>query len=399
MIKIKAQGLKLFHEPLEIDFYARQRVTEEDESVVPLFSYRGLNLSTHNVIAFSGLNASGKTMVLNTILMVLNLLNGNYMEFGEEILNLFEGNNPVELNILFEENHDLYCLYSVIQVLTSNGRRSLAIIDEKLYRKHLKDIKSKKEIDKVTWTEEALLYDRNSEELKVFPNMTSIMYVYHLNHPAKIDYCEDDRSDEIDEILQAENPMLPEILNYLDPSIEYLKIRNLKDARSDIRLKFVNDKNEIKLDRAEQLEFYLSSGTIKGINLLSGIFRVLENGGYVIVDEIENHFNREIVAAVIRMFMNRTWNRSGAVLLFTTHYPELLDRFERNDDIYITRHGEKGITVSPMSEELKRNDLKRSEVLRSDYLGGTAPSYDAYMNMRKKFISLADEAASNGGQK
>ena len=31
---------------------------------------------------------------------------------------------------------------------------------------------------------------------------------------------------------------------------------------------------------------------------------VLKDGGYLIVDEIENHFNKEIVSTLIRFFMD-----------------------------------------------------------------------------------------------
>ena len=44
----------------------------------------------------------------------------------------------------------------------------------------------------------------------------------------------------------------------------------------------------------------------------------------------KNHFNKEIVFTLVRMFMDHRINRSGAVLVYTTHYPELLDQYDRN---------------------------------------------------------------------
>jgi hypothetical protein len=74
-------------------------------------------------------------------------------------------------------------------------------------------------------------------------------------------------------------------------------------------------------------------------------------------------------------------------LIFTTHYPELLDEFERNDCIYIVRNRD-GITVSNLTDILKRNDLKKSDAYQSGFLEGTVPIYEAYLNL-KKSIRLA----------
>ena len=80
-------------------------------------------------------------------------------------------------------------------------------------------------------------------------------------------------------------------------------------------------------------------------------------------------------------------NRMGGTLVFTTHYPELLDEFERNDCIYIIRNRD-GITVSNLTDILKRNDLKKSDAYQSGFLEGTVPTYEAYMSL-KKSIRLA----------
>ena len=103
--------------------------------------------------------------------------------------------------------------------------------------------------------------------------------------------------------------------------------------------------------------------------------------------EIENHFNREIVATLIRLFMDAKVNKNHATLLFSTHYSELLNEFDRNDSIYIVRNRE-GIIAENLANALKRNDMKKSEVYDSDYLGGTVPSYEAYMALKKVLIRI-----------
>lgn len=111
------------------------------------------------------------------------------------------------------------------------------------------------------------------------------------------------------------------------------------------------------------------------------LINVMKKGGYLIVDEIENHYNKEIVSSIIKFFMDIRLNKNGATLIFTTHYPELLDLYERNDSIYITRN-ENGIYLEKLSDVLKRNDIKKSDVYQSGMLEGTTPTYSSYIALK-----------------
>ena len=155
----------------------------------------------------------------------------------------------------------------------------------------------------------------------------------------------------------------------------------------DIYLKF-KGKPELMLTQFSDLNRYLSSGTIKGINTFLNAVRVFETGGYLIVDEIENHFNHEIVSTLIRFF--KKVNPKGAMLIFSTHYSELLDEFERNDNTYIVRN-RNGIKAENLAGLLKRNDIKKSEAYQSGFLEGTVPMYDAYMSLKKSLIANSRE--------
>lgn len=93
-------------------------------------------------------------------------------------------------------------------------------------------------------------------------------------------------------------------------------------------------------------------------------------------------FNKEIVTTLMRFFMDSSLNKHGGTLIFTTHYPEFLDEYDRNDGIYIVRN-RKGITVENLSNILKRNDIKKSDAYQSGFLEGTTPAYEAYMQLKK----------------
>lgn len=175
-----------------------------------------------------------------------------------------------------------------------------------------------------------------------------------------------------------------EVITFLDPTIEKLYFEKV-EGKTFIHLKFRGE-SEILLNNARDLERYLSSGTIKGIITFSIVKEVLRSGGYLLVDEIENHFNKEIVMTLMRFFMDSRFNLNGGTLIFTTHYPELLDEYDRNDGIYIVRNRE-GITVENLSRILKRNDIKRSDAYQSGFLEGTTPAYEAYMQLKKSLVA------------
>jgi len=84
--------------------------------------------------------------------------------------------------------------------------------------------------------------------------------------------------------------------------------------------------------------------------------------------------------------MDSRLSKNGGTLFFTTHYPELLDEYDRNDGIYIIRN-RNGITVENLSYILKRNDIKKSDVYQSGFLEGTTPAYEAYMHLKKNLAA------------
>ena len=73
-------------------------------------------------------------------------------------------------------------------------------------------------------------------------------------------------------------------------------------------------------------------------------------------------------------------------MIFTTHYSELLDEYDRNDAIYIVRN-RNGITAENLSYILKRNDIKKSDAYQSGFLEGTTPAYEAYRRLKKNLAA------------
>ena len=88
----------------------------------------------------------------------------------------------------------------------------------------------------------------------------------------------------------------------------------------------------------------------------------------------------------MRFFMDSRLNKNGGTLIFTTHYPELLDEYDRNDGICIVRNSN-GITAENLSYILKRNDIKKSDAYQSGFFEGTTPAYEAYMRLKKSLAA------------
>lgn len=379
LLKITASGLPLFQDKCEIDFYALQRVSSDNaEKMSRLFSTSTQTYHQNNVMSFIGINASGKTSILKLISFVCGMLGNqsiNNISYNE-VFDGLDNKGKVVFDIYFyTENQTVNYLHTVI------GKKSNKFIihDEFLKSKHVSTISSKASIFEFD-NSDALLTRNNDEDFLL--DDVSIMVAFNKKTKDPLVITDMLQYTNINQLSISED-CPPELIAFFDSSVEYLRVKS-RNKDTDIHLKFVG-KEEIVLNRLSDLNRYLSSGTIKGINIFLNAMKVFETGGYLLVDELENHFNHEIISTLIRFYMDKKVNPKGAMLIFSTHYAELLDEFERLDNIYIVRN-RGGITAENLSVILKRNDIKKSDAYQSGFLEGTVPMYDAYMALKKSLI-------------
>ena len=369
LLRLKVKGISLFKKELDISFYGLQRVSDEDkDSMYHLFSNIYLNCAN----AFIGKNASGKTTVLQVISLALNILNNEPINHIPSKYVLSDEKKVDMLIYYFVENEGVYCLNTTIYENMSRYK----IIDEKLYFKPIRNIKSRKELTDFILDEPIQARNQNEEFLSDDVSMI-------IARNKKSDFrmvVSNLLSFTSSNTISPKDEVSLEIVQFLDPTIESLYF-DRESTSSHIHLKF-KGKKEIVLNSVSELELYLSSGTIKGMLAFTQAKEVLKNGGYLLVDEIENHFNKEIVSTLIRLFMDNEFNKNGGILIYTTHYPELLDEYERNDSIYIAENND-GITITNLSKLLFRNDIKKSDAYEAGLIAQTAPEYESYMNMKK----------------
>ncbi len=382
ILKLDVKGLPLLNSDLCIDFIAQQRVDDNDkEQLYNIFS----NIYTNPALAFIGINASGKTTVLKVISFAISLLNNEALNNidSKEIFDDLDSGQKVVITAYFYYKNIINKLRTVIEkkVNLIDGTEKLVIVDEILWEKDIHRIKTKKSI--FDFNDSDLRTRRNKKEEYLLEDVSIILA---LNKKQDTNFFLYDMSKFTDHnMLNVLGKYPKEVLTFLDPSIEYLNCKP-EGKKVDIRLKFYG-KDEINLNNPLALNKYLSSGTIKGLSVFMGAVITFTEGGYLVVDELENHFNSEIVSTLVRFFMDKKINKKGATLVFSTHYSELLDKFERNDNIYIVKNIG-GIIAENLSNVLKRNDIKKSEIYDSDFLHGTVPAYESYIALKKVLLSL-----------
>lgn len=379
LLRITAEGLPLFKENLDLSFYAQQRVAEEQKNILyPLFS----NIYMNAAIGFIGINASGKTSVLKVILLALEIINNepiNHIETRD----ILGDSKEVKLNMYFFSGkaNEICRLETIITSRKSKSEGiSYGIVSESLWTKNIDEVTTRKAMLDFKGREPVMV--RSSQE-DFLSDDVSIMIARnkktkeHMRIVNLLKYTNEN-------ILPFSEDIPTEVITFLDPTVEELHFDE-NDNKTLIHLKF-KGKEEILLNSPVELNNYLSSGTVKGMITFTLAQEVLQSGGYIVVDEVENHFNKEIVTTLLRFFMDSKLNKNGGTLIFSTHYPELLDEYERNDSIFITRNLN-GITVENLSNILKRNDIKKSDAYQSGFLEGTTPTYEAYMQLKKSIAS------------
>lgn len=373
LLSLSFDHVKLFKDGLfQIDFFASDKVPAGDESVTLLEK----PLYTNNVVALAGINASGKTTALRLTAFALAIIQGGIAllpPFAEGIEDLFEA--PPHMKAVLWDKGEVLVLECVLAQhgfsLGAPRNCPFVFVEEVLHRFRgaLTKTLLSQGADALIGQSEEMVRRSTLDELSrqfladnvsIMTSRTgSLMYGCHAAGDAPLP-ASDGLTDAID------------ILRTFDADIEYL---NVLEGGNLFELKFKRDETPSMLSRKE-LERTLSSGTLRGLSLAQSAIFALAAGGYFLLDEIENHLNKQLVNVIIDLFTHEDSNPYGAVLVFTTHYPEILDSIHRKDCVYFLAHGAGGQTnIVKYSDRIKRIENKKSEVFLSNYIKGTAPRF------------------------
>ena len=390
IISIKIEGVKRFNNStFSIDLMNYQRVqgTLDDGGMYNLHS----SIYLPKVIGFAGINSSGKSTSLKLIYWTLNVFLCNMKiseKFNKGVEEIFENNVTVETCI--SNDNKLFLVKSYIKRdamfdkpifleeeiyerdMGASVRRS-NILSEKDYQ--LKYKRSTLDVDFRAFLED----DKSISKLIIGKTDDSVIIYYDeifMKHGMQ-------------NINEADNA----IIHFLDSSIEYIvpytDLVNISSSTDKLyKVKFM--KNDEHILKSKDILNVLSDGTIKGIGLFKAIKSVLDKGGYLLIDEIENNLNKSIIVDVFKLFISTKSNPKGAMLLCTTHYTEIIDVLERNDMVFFNTKTKDGkLSLVNLSVILKRSDLKKSEIYFSDNLNiGTAIDYEKYLGFKRYFSGL-----------
>lgn len=370
ILRVKATHFKNCEDGYMIDLLAKSKKTAIDKEYELQEIAEGL--FTFNTVVIAGKNASGKTSALELLDLAYDIIGTYRVKKGSFS---YEG---VELEIIFF--HEGY-VYKYETVLRDNPELDFVqFINQRIYRK------------KYSKTNIRSLYDFppkseiGEKELTKLPADTSLIF----NVAEKQNLCSISLYEETERSsaytfafillnMVDEKKTLPSILRIFDENIDDLE----QLEGGNYRLSFLGEE---KVLSGRELYSRLSRGTTKGIVLYSAMVVSLTRGIDLLVDEIENHFHTSLVEYMISLYKDKTVNKHNASLIFTTHYPSLLDDIGRQDNVFICESGKK-LKIKSMYDGHKiRPELLKSKQYINNVFN-TAVNYDELMNLKRALMS------------
>lgn len=127
-----------------------------------------------------------------------------------------------------------------------------------------------------------------------------------------------------------------------------------------------------------------SEGTIKYVSLAYPIIQALDNGYFLVIDELDSKLHPLLIRKIIVLFNSADTNPKGAQLLFTTHDTFLLSAgLFRRDQIWFTQKDSFGATETYSLAEYK---VRSGSPYEKDYLTGKYGATPILGDMENIFI-------------
>ena len=376
------KNFKSYREETTLDYQATS-LSEFAESLIS--DEKAVSLLPVSVIY--GPNGGGKSNLLQALSCVISMVAGPVYDLNKSRQTLILQQNvdvvpfmfdeisalePTEFRIYFRIGRNEYCYYIA-------AKRD-EIVAESLSRKALTGTKPAKIFDREDGT--ITLGSSFSKKINtsVNPKMPYLSFLA-INYDIP----------EITEVITWFESCI--IRSYANPMVEYQImlsgddtnkkqfIRALNDMDIDI-LDYRYDKAENQLymkrrlgDHEYELPFTLESdGTRKLIAALPMILLALREGRLVIIDELDAKLHPKLLRYVIMLFKNKSINRYGAQLLFTSHdMYTLKNSVFRRDEIWFAAENEAHESGIYSLHEMRSEDgdrIKNTAAYDKQYLEG-----------------------------
>lgn len=367
LLHVIANNFKNCNDSFEIDFVSKSKKTAEDKE----YELQEIadDLHVYNTMAFIGKNASGKTTAVELLDACYSILSDFRLD-GKSY-----SYKNVELLIDFYHDGFIYRYETILKNADSLASKAI-FMKQRLRKKKYYKSKTK-----------ALYNDEDFVDVEItgeLPEDTSILFFVLKKKETRAIYFDSfgNGADTYRLIFATlkdyhiRPALLAKVISIFDENIHDLQM--LDDH--NFKLSFCS---EIKTVSDKELIYMLSSGTTKGMLLYILMIASLQQGFDLIIDEIENHFHKTLVENMISLYKDKTVNRRNATLIFTTHYCELLDLFNRQDNIYIAKSNDK-VYLTNMYEGFNiRPELLKSRQFYNNVFQ-TAVNYDELMQLKKE---------------
>ena len=369
LLRVRASNYKNCCDDFTIDLVAKSKKTSEDKE----YELQEIadDLYVFNTVAFVGKNASGKTSAIELMECCYSILS----EFRLEDKHYNYDN--VKLEIIFYYKGNIYKYTTGLKSDPNLGSKAnfteQHIYQKKYYKSKVKEIYAVEGFEEITGFGE-------------LPEDTSIVFFILKKKATRAVYfnCNGEGADTYHLLFRAmktykipEN-ILVKVIKIFDDKIKSLEMVDEK------HYKLIYQDHVKELSDSE-LVYILSSGTTKGVLLYIFVVAALENGFDLLIDEVENHFHKTLVENMISLFKEKTVNKKYATLMFTTHYCEVLDLFNRQDNIWIAKSDNK-IHLENMYENYNiRTELLKSRQFYNNVFD-TSVNYEDLMALKKELM-------------
>lgn len=369
LLRVHASNYKNCCDDFTIDLVAKSKKTSEDKE----YELQEIadDLYVFNTVAFVGKNASGKTSAIELMECCYSILS----EFRLEDKHYNYDN--VKLEIIFYYKGNIYKYTTGLKSDPNLGSKAnfteQHIYQKKYYKSKVKEIYAVEGFEEITGFGE-------------LPEDTSIVFFILKKKATRAVYfnCNGEGADTYHLLFRAmktykipEN-ILVKVIKIFDDKIKSLEMVDEK------HYKLIYQDHVKELSDSE-LVYILSSGTTKGVLLYIFVVAALENGFDLLIDEVENHFHKTLVENMISLFKDKTVNKKYATLIFTTHYCEVLDLFNRQDNIWIAKSDNK-IHLENMYENYNiRTELLKSRQFYNNVFD-TSVNYEDLMALKKELM-------------
>lgn len=369
LLRVRANGFRNCADGFEIDLLAKSKKTSEDKEYELLEIDE--ELYVYSTVGIVGKNASGKTSALELLDWCYDIL--STFRLSEKKCSY----HGVSLEIIFYQEGYLYRYLTELDD-TENLEDRAIFGDQKLYRK--KYYKSKlRQIYADEWEQQAGIAGDVPEDFSILYFVLKKAAVREIYYEASRERPESyDTAYKLMELMRLDAGYVGSIMKIFDSNITELK--QIDETHYSLRYQ-----GKEQSYSGSELFRFLSSGTTKGFNLYILAVMSLKMGFDLLVDEIENHFHRTLVENLIMLYKDKQVNKKNATLIFSTHYCELLDLFNRSDNIWVTHSGDK-IEIDNMYETygFRSELLKSKKFYQNAY--DTAVNYEALMELKKELM-------------